>query len=86
LNPWLNPAWYPYGKVIMISPASWVIWSTRKKKESWQHFGNSTKQITNTRLKWKLDLCCGKHLSCFLSANNWHTLLHINTSSLNTST
>jgi hypothetical protein len=25
LNPWLNPAWYPYGKVIMISPASCVI-------------------------------------------------------------
>lgn len=22
LNPWLNPAWYPYGNVIIISPAS----------------------------------------------------------------
>ena len=86
LNPWLNPAWYPYGKVIMISPASWVIWSTRKKKESRQHFSKGNKQITNTWLKWKLDLCYGKHLSYFSSSNNWHTLLQINTSSLNTST
>lgn len=24
LKPWLKPAWYPYGKVIINSPASWV--------------------------------------------------------------
>jgi hypothetical protein len=69
LNPWLNPAWYPYGKVIMISPASWVIWSTKKKKESWQQFCSSTKQITKTCFKWKLDLCCGKSLGYFSSVN-----------------
>ena len=86
LNPWLNPAWYPYGNVIMISPASWVIWSTTKKRESWQHFSNSTKQITNTWLKWIVDLYCGKHLSYFSSANIWHTLLQTNISSLNTNT
>lgn len=33
LKPWLNPAWYPYGKVIINSPASCVTYSIYKKKK-----------------------------------------------------
>jgi len=46
LKPWLNPAWYPYGKVIINSPASCVTYNiknkqTNKKNQSEQHYKSS---------------------------------------------
>lgn len=60
LNPWLNPAWYPYGKVIMISPASCVIWSTTKKNR--KEINSNSKPFSVTEDNMKNTKCTTKLL------------------------